>query len=46
MKPAQVLPAVLIVIDLAAAGVYACQGNVRQTAYWVAAAVITAAVTF
>ena len=38
-------PAVLIVLDLCAAGVYLCQGDARRAIYWTAAAVLTATVT-
>jgi hypothetical protein len=41
-----ILPTVLIVIDLLAATVYACNVDWRRAVYWVAAAVLTATVTF
>lgn len=42
----QLLPLVLIIIDLGAAFVYLAYGDWRRFVYWVAAAVLTAAVTF
>lgn len=39
-------PIVLIVLDTAAGIVYACNSDWRKTIYWLAAAVLTAAVTF
>ncbi len=41
-----ILPTVLIVIDLLAATVYACNVDWRRAVYWVAAAILTATVTF
>ncbi len=46
MKPDQYLPTLLIVIDIAAASVYMYQGDARKVVYWIAAAVLTAAVTY
>ena len=49
MKPAQILPFVLMVIDLGAAVVYlACDGpeGWRKVVYWLAAATLTMVVTF
>ena len=46
MKVEQILPTVLIVIDVGAACVYLYQGDLRKTIYWLAAATLTAAVTF
>jgi hypothetical protein len=46
MTRAQVFPAVLIVLDVAAAVVYALEPDVRRSVYWLAAAVLTAVVTF
>jgi len=45
MNP-KVFPTVLIVLNVAAAIVYATKENWRMTVYWLAAAVLTAAVTF
>jgi hypothetical protein len=42
----KVLPIVIIVIDIGAAIVYGMHKDVRHTAYWLAAAVLTASVTF
>ena len=46
MTRAQAFPAALIVLDVVAAVVYAVDGDVRRVVYWLAAAVLTAAVTF
>jgi hypothetical protein len=43
---AQVFPALLIVLDVAAALVYALDADARRAIYWLAAAVLTAVVTF
>lgn len=39
-------PVVMMVLDLCAAGVYAGHGDWRKVIYWIAAAIINAAVTF
>ena len=41
-----VFPVILIILDLAAAGVYWYCGDVRHVVYWVSAATLTWAVTF
>ena len=41
-----VFPTVLIVIDVAAAAVYVAGGDVRRFIYWMAAATLTATVTY
>ena len=46
MKKEYIFPTVLIIIDVAAAGVYAHGGDWKKTVYWLAAAVLNAAVTF
>ncbi|MBR6374080.1 MAG: hypothetical protein IKS20_12950 [Victivallales bacterium] len=46
IKSTQLLPFVLMCIDFAAAIVYAVDGDVRRVVYWLAAAVLTASVTF
>lgn len=46
MKVDQILPTVLITIDIAAGLVYLLRGNLRLFVYWVAAATLTACVTF
>lgn len=46
MTRAQVFPALLIALDVAAAFFYAMDHDLRRTIYWFAAAVLTAAVTF
>lgn len=42
----KLFPSCLILLDVAAALVYVCGGDVRKFVYWMAAAVLTAAVTF
>jgi len=42
----KLFPTVLIVLQAAACAVYATHGDWRRTIYWVAGAVITAAVSF
>lgn len=39
-------PALLIALDVGAAVVYAFDGDVRRVVYWLAAAILTATVTF
>lgn len=46
MTRGQVLPAILIVIDLGSAAVYLAEVDIRRAIYWLAAAVLTACVTF
>lgn len=46
MTRAQVFPALLIGLDVCAAAVYGLDGDARRSIYWLAAAVLTAAVTF
>jgi hypothetical protein len=46
VKHNQILPLVLIIIDLGAALVYLNDGNLRKFVYWVAAAALTTVVTF
>jgi hypothetical protein len=46
MTRAQAFPALLIVLNLAAAVAYAVDADVRRAIYWLAAAVLTAVVTF
>ena len=41
MTRAQAFPALLILLDLAAAVVYAIDGDARRCIYWLAAAVLT-----
>lgn len=45
MSP-KLFPTILIVLDVAAALVYAADGDVRKIVYWLSAAVLTAAVTY
>lgn len=46
MKPQHIFPALLIVLDVGAAIMYATAGDVRKTVYWIAAAVLNIVVTF
>lgn len=46
MTRATVFPALLIVLDVGAAVVYALDGDIRRAIYWLAAAVLTVVVTF
>ena len=39
-------PCLLILLDIGAAVVYGCQGDIRRAVYWIAAAVLTVTVTF
>ncbi len=42
----KVFPSILIALDVCAAGVYAAHGDWRRFIYWMAAATLTATVTF
>jgi len=46
MISAKLFPTVLILLDVVAAAVYVSQGDTRRTIYWLAAAVLTATVTY
>lgn len=46
MTRAQVFPCILIVLNCCAASMYALDSNWNRTVYWLAAAVLTACVTF
>lgn len=46
IKPEQVMPLILIAIDVIAAIVYLWQGQPKKSIYWIAAAVLNWAVTF
>lgn len=46
MRYTQILPSVLIVIDVAAALVYAFANDFKHALYWLSAATLTATVTF
>ncbi len=46
MKLTQIFPTILILLDIAAAIVYACHGDWRRVIYWLAAAVITGSITY
>ena len=45
MNP-RIFPSILIALDVAAAVVYATHGDARRLIYWLAAATLTACVTF
>jgi hypothetical protein len=42
----QIVPIVLIILDIISASLYAINGDVRHTIYWLSAAILTASVTF
>ena len=44
--PPKMFPIILICFQLGACAVYAMHGDHRRTIYWIAGALITAAVTF
>ena len=46
MDKTKIFPMLLMLLDLGAGIVYACHGDVRKVIYWIAAAVLNAAVTF
>lgn len=46
MTRSQILPTALIAVDVGAAVVCGLDGDVRRVVYWIAAAVLTASVTF
>ena len=46
MKLEYIFPTVLIALDVAASIPYAVRGNLRMMIYWLAAATLTATVTF
>ena len=46
LHPAQIFPLILITLDLCASAGYAFSGDWRRVVYWLAAAVLTATVTF
>lgn len=45
MNP-KVFPSTLIILDVCAAISYGANGDIRRFIYWIAAAVLTASVTF
>jgi hypothetical protein len=45
-KMKTLFPTLLIILDILAAIVYLSTGDARHTIYWIAAAVLTAVVTF
>lgn len=46
MKAEYIFPTILIALDVAAAVPYAVQSNWRMAIYWLAAATLTACVTY
>jgi hypothetical protein len=46
MKSEYIFPTVLILLDILAAMPYLCKGNLRMMIYWLAAATLTACVTY
>ncbi|MCC8160098.1 MAG: hypothetical protein LIO53_02060 [Oscillospiraceae bacterium] len=46
MDRTKIFPVLLMALDVGAGILYAWQGDVRKTIYWLAAAVLNAAVTF
>ena len=46
MSKEQLFPTILIALDIGAAAMYCTNGDIRKIVYWLAAAVLTAAVTF
>jgi hypothetical protein len=46
MNKTQIFPLVLIILDLGAGIVYFCNGDIKRGIYWIAALVLTWAVTF
>lgn len=42
----KVFPTILMIIDFIAAVPYICKGDVKMTVYWIAAGVLTLAVTW
>lgn len=46
MKIEKIFPLILIILDVAAAVVYACKTDWKMAVYWIAAAVLNICVTF
>ena len=46
MRKEYIFPLILILLDVCAAAVYGFGGDWKKTIYWLAAAVLNAAVTF
>lgn len=42
----KIFPTILIILDIGASAVYVCNGDIKRCIYWIAAAVLTACVTF
>lgn len=41
-----IFPIILIILDVGAAFIYACGGDIKKSIYWIAAAVLNVCVTF
>lgn len=46
MKPEQIFPTIIILLNLGSFVMYAWAGDVRKATYWLAAAFLTASVTY
>lgn len=46
MRHTQIFPSVLMALDILAAAAYGCSCEWRKAIYWLAAATLTASVTF
>ncbi len=46
MKSEYIFPTILIILDVAASVPYMLKGNIRMMIYWLAAATLTACVTY
>lgn len=46
MKITYIFPVILIILDLGAAIAYGANSDIRKAIYWLAAAILNAAVTF
>jgi hypothetical protein len=46
VKVTQVLPIILILIDVGASAVYAYNGDYKRAVYWISAGLLTTTVTF
>lgn len=42
----KLFPSMLIVLDICASAIYLFDGDIRRSIYWLAAAVLTASVTY
>jgi len=46
MKNSQIFPTILIILDICASAYHLYDGDIRRFIYWIAAAVLTATVTY